>query len=182
MDHQSPPIVKTKRMHVLSLLATILSHLEDERNGHCRDHYSETHVVGENTTLPATRHTRAASRVKEEEWIPSIITSRRRRRYWWGSHYDGRVGLKDGASLDTIHNTIKMMASGSETKYNQTPQQLMSAFLQRLRRKEKLECGPDGKKHKWGYSTVIGSLKNPVARLSVCLSDRFSSRDNTTQT
>ena len=43
--------------------------------------------------------------------------------------HDGRVGshttrggmltsLKDGASLDKIHNMHKMMASGSETKYN----------------------------------------------------------------
>ena len=53
------------------------------------------------------------------------------------------TSLKDGASLDKIHNMLKMMASGSETKYNKSPQQL-SAFLQRLCRQEKLECGPDG--------------------------------------
>lgn len=47
------------------------------------------------------------------------------------------------APLDKIHNMLKMMVSGSETKYNKTPQQL-SAFLQHLCRQEKLECGPDG--------------------------------------
>jgi anaphase-promoting complex subunit 2 len=47
------------------------------------------------------------------------------------------------APLEKIHNMLKMMVSGSETKYNKTPQQL-NAFLQHLCRQEKLECGPDG--------------------------------------
>ena len=53
------------------------------------------------------------------------------------------TSLQHGAPLDKIHNMLKMMVSGSETKYNKTPQQL-SAFLQHLCRQEKLECGPDG--------------------------------------
>jgi anaphase-promoting complex subunit 2 len=50
------------------------------------------------------------------------------------------------ASLERIHNMLHMMTgsgSGAEGSYNKTPQQL-SAFLQRLCRQEKLECGPDG--------------------------------------
>jgi anaphase-promoting complex subunit 2 len=46
------------------------------------------------------------------------------------------------ASLDKIHNMLKMLVSG-ETKYNKTKQQL-SSFLQLLCKQEKLECGPDG--------------------------------------
>ena len=46
--------------------------------------------------------------------------------------------------LDRIHNMLKMFATtGSDVKYNKTPQQL-SIFLQQLCRQEKLECGPDG--------------------------------------
>lgn len=47
------------------------------------------------------------------------------------------------ASVEKIHNMLKMMVTGSDTKYNKTPQQL-SAFLQHLCATEKLECGPDG--------------------------------------
>lgn len=46
-------------------------------------------------------------------------------------------------SLDRIHSMLKMFATGSDHTYNKTPRQL-SAFLQRLCREEKLECGPDG--------------------------------------
>lgn len=46
--------------------------------------------------------------------------------------------------LERIHNMLKMfVTSGSDHKYNKTPQQL-SVFLQRLCKQEKLECGPDG--------------------------------------
>jgi hypothetical protein len=36
-----------------------------------------------------------------------------------------------------------MFVTGSDVKYNKTPQQL-SLFLQHLCKQEKLECGPDG--------------------------------------
>jgi anaphase-promoting complex subunit 2 len=45
--------------------------------------------------------------------------------------------------LDRIHNMLKMFVTGSDIKYNKTPQQL-SLFLQHLCKQEKLECGPDG--------------------------------------
>ena len=50
--------------------------------------------------------------------------------------------------LERIHNMLKMFVTGSfvtgsEIKYNKTPQQL-SQFLQHLCKQEKLECGPDG--------------------------------------
>ena len=45
--------------------------------------------------------------------------------------------------LERIHNMLKMFVSGSDVKYNKTPQQL-SMFLQHLCKQEKLECGPDG--------------------------------------
>jgi len=45
--------------------------------------------------------------------------------------------------LDRIHNMLKMYVSGSDVKFNKTPQQL-SSFLKYLCKQEKLECGPDG--------------------------------------
>ena len=46
--------------------------------------------------------------------------------------------------LDSIHTMLQMMVtSGSDHKYNKTPQQL-SVFLQQLCKQEKIECGPDG--------------------------------------
>lgn len=45
--------------------------------------------------------------------------------------------------LDRIHNMLKMFVTGSDVKYNKTPQQL-SMFLKHLCKQEKLECGPDG--------------------------------------
>lgn len=45
--------------------------------------------------------------------------------------------------LDKIHNMLKMYVSGSDVKFNKTPQQL-STFLKYLCKQEKLECGPDG--------------------------------------
>lgn len=45
--------------------------------------------------------------------------------------------------LERIHNMLKTFVSGSEHKYNKTPQQL-SMFLQKLCNNEKLECGADG--------------------------------------
>jgi anaphase-promoting complex subunit 2 len=45
--------------------------------------------------------------------------------------------------LERIHNMLKMFVTGSDVKYNKTPQQL-SIFLKHLCKQEKLECGPDG--------------------------------------
>lgn len=45
--------------------------------------------------------------------------------------------------LEKIHNMLKMYVSGSDVRFNKTPQQL-SVFLKYLCKQEKLECGPDG--------------------------------------
>jgi anaphase-promoting complex subunit 2 len=45
--------------------------------------------------------------------------------------------------LKTIHNNLKNFVTGSEIRYNKTPQQL-GLFLQRLCKEERLEVGPDG--------------------------------------
>jgi anaphase-promoting complex subunit 2 len=46
--------------------------------------------------------------------------------------------------LDSIHTMLQMMVtSGSDHKYNKTPEQL-TVFLQQLCEQEKIECGPEG--------------------------------------
>ena len=45
--------------------------------------------------------------------------------------------------LKTIHNNLKTFVTGSDIRYNKTPNQL-GAFLQRLCKEERLEVGPDG--------------------------------------
>jgi anaphase-promoting complex subunit 2 len=45
--------------------------------------------------------------------------------------------------LKTIHNNLKTFVTGSDIRYDKTPQQL-SSFLQHLCQQERLECGPDG--------------------------------------
>lgn len=46
-------------------------------------------------------------------------------------------------SASRIHSMLKTFVTGSDVRYDKTPQQLVS-FLQLLVKKEKLECGPDG--------------------------------------
>eukprot|EP00550_Attheya_septentrionalis_P003183 CAMPEP_0198286292 /NCGR_PEP_ID=MMETSP1449-20131203/5415_1 /TAXON_ID=420275 /ORGANISM="Attheya septentrionalis, Strain CCMP2084" /LENGTH=782 /DNA_ID=CAMNT_0043983991 /DNA_START=169 /DNA_END=2517 /DNA_ORIENTATION=- len=45
--------------------------------------------------------------------------------------------------LERIHNMLKTFVTGSDHRYDKTPQQL-SVFLQQMCKEEKLECGPDG--------------------------------------
>jgi anaphase-promoting complex subunit 2 len=59
------------------------------------------------------------------------------------SYIVGMLSNLGELSLNRIHNTLKMFVTGSEIKYNKTPQQL-SVLLQRLCKEEKLECGADG--------------------------------------
>ena len=57
--------------------------------------------------------------------------------------YDVRSEDAAAASVKFSTNGLKMFVTGSDMKYNKTPQQL-SLFLQHLCKQEKLECGPDG--------------------------------------
>lgn len=59
------------------------------------------------------------------------------------SYIVGMLTNMGSLPLKTIHNNLKTFVTGSEIRYNKTPQQL-SAFLQRLCQEERLECGPDG--------------------------------------
>jgi anaphase-promoting complex subunit 2 len=59
------------------------------------------------------------------------------------SYICGMVTNLGQLPLERIHNMLKMFVTGSDVKYNKTPQQL-SIFLKHLCKQERLECGPDG--------------------------------------
>lgn len=59
------------------------------------------------------------------------------------SYIIGMITNLGALPLKTIHNNLKTFVTGSDIRYNKTPQQL-AAFLQRLCKEERLECGPDG--------------------------------------
>jgi len=59
------------------------------------------------------------------------------------SYISGMLTNLGQLPLEKIHNMLKMYVSGSDVKFNKTPQQL-SVFLKYLCKQGKLECGPDG--------------------------------------
>ncbi len=64
----------------------------------------------------------------------------------WEAYESYVVGMLSNLGqlpLEQIHNNLKKFTTGSEHKYNKTPQQL-SIFLGRLCKEEKLECGANG--------------------------------------
>lgn len=90
---------------------------------------------------------RAAAAMHDEDGHDGLAVSR-------GAHEEEEVEVYESfitvmltnrqLPLDSIHTMLQMMVtSGSDHKYNKTPQQL-SSFLQQLCRQDKLECGPDG--------------------------------------
>jgi len=166
------PAVETKEFTCSPLLATLISHFEDKPSWTAEALSNEAgipeHVIRKRMMYWIAQ--RVVVVVNEEY----TLASRDQRQANGGLHHEHHheedddqqavsaaaqheeemevfesyivvmlTSLQHGASLDKIHNMLKMMVSGSETKYNKTPQQL-SAFLQRLCRQEKLECGPDG--------------------------------------
>ena len=174
--------METKEFTCSPLLATLLSHFEDEPSWTAEALSNETGIaeniirkrmlywithrvvvmVGEHDAPAGASYTLAAHAQRQGEIDPqhhdddgggggghtTTAVSAANQQEEEHEVYESYISvmltsLKDGASLDKIHNMLKMMASGSEAKYNKTPQQL-SAFLQRLCRQEKLECGPDG--------------------------------------
>ena len=68
---------------------------------------------------------------EEEEWEA------------YESYIAGMLSNLGQLPLLKIHNMLKTFVTGSEHKYNKTPQQL-SIFLQQLVKSEKIECGADG--------------------------------------
>jgi anaphase-promoting complex subunit 2 len=97
-----------------------LASYHDEQNNKFEDFYDEDDGI-----------IVSLSGQEEEEWEA------------YESYVVGMLANLGQLPLERIHNMLKTFVTGSEHKYNKTPQQL-SIFLQKLCKDEKLECGADG--------------------------------------
>ena len=165
--------VETREFSVSPLLATLISHFEDKDEWTAEELSNETGIpehtiqkrmgywIGHrvlqlhppSTYIVATReylmaeddggnsvpmdedghHSQAVSFVAQEE--EDLVV--------YESYICGMLNTHGQLPLERIHNTLKMFVTGSDTKYNKTPQQL-SRLLQHLCKQDKLECGPGG--------------------------------------
>ena len=89
--------------------------------------------VEESTSMLEEEESRAVSTTAHEEEEMEIFAS----------YIVGMLTNLGQLPLERIHNMLKMFVTGSDVRYDKTPQQL-SAFLAVLCRQETLECGPDG--------------------------------------
>jgi anaphase-promoting complex subunit 2 len=166
-------ITETREFSVPPLLATLISHFEDKDEWTAEELSNETglpeHIIQKrmrywvghrvlqlqspSTYVVATQehlmapddghhsmpmdedghHTQAVSVAAQEEEDLAI----------YESYICGMLNTHGQLPLDRIHNTLKMFVTGSDIKYNKTPQQL-NRLLQHLCKQDKLECGPDG--------------------------------------
>ena len=92
-----------------------------------------TGTVEESTSMLEDEESRAVSTTAHEEEEMEIFAS----------YIVGMLTNLGQLPLERIHNMLKMFVTGSDVRYDKTPQQL-SAFLAVLCRQETLECGPDG--------------------------------------
>lgn len=165
--------IETREFSVPPLLATLIAHFEDKdvwteeelsnetglpehiiqkRMGYWVGHRvlqlqpPSTYVVATQEHLLAAddgnhsmpmdeegHHTHSVSVAAQEEEDLAI----------YESYICGMLNTHGQLPLERIHNTLKMFVTGSDIKYNKTPQQL-SRLLQHLCKQDKLECGPDG--------------------------------------
>ncbi len=165
--------LETREFTISPLLASLISHFEDKEEWTAEELSNETGIpehtiqkkmgywVGHrvlqlhppSTYIAATReylltssennhsvsmeedghHSQAVSVAAQEEEDLAI----------YESYICGMLNTHGQLPLERIHNTLKMFVTGSDIKYNKTPQQL-SRILQHLCKQDKLECGPDG--------------------------------------
>lgn len=109
-----------KVTHEPEVTYQLLSHHDSDTNNNHNDFYDDEDQI-----------IVSLSGQEEEEWEV------------YESYVVGMLSNLGQLPLERIHNMLKTFVTGSEHKYNKTPQQL-SMFLQNLCHKEKLECGADG--------------------------------------
>jgi anaphase-promoting complex subunit 2 len=165
--------VETREFSVAPLLATLISHFEDKEEWTAEELSNETgipeHMVQKRmgywvnhrviqlqppaTYVVATRdhllegdienHGVAMDEDCHEDQAVSVAAQEEEEMEVYESYIAGMLKNIGQLPLERIHNMLKMFVTGSDMKYNKTPQQL-SMFLQHLCKQEKLECGPDG--------------------------------------
>jgi anaphase-promoting complex subunit 2 len=168
-----PPHIETKEFSCSPLLASLISHFEDKETWTAEELSDETgipeHFIQKRMAYwISNRVVTFTSNDRSVEYKLTSLAERQREHHHgvmddqdetgqavsaaaqeeeemevYESYISVMLTSLQQAPLEKIHNMLKMLVSGSEIKYNKTPQQL-SAFLQRLCQQEKLECGPDG--------------------------------------
>jgi anaphase-promoting complex subunit 2 len=166
-------VVSTKEFSCSPLLATLLAHFEDKPEWTTKDLSNETgipeHLIQKRMAYWVNQ--RVVRLLNNSEGRPtyvltsvelfssstdeghsfheateggvSVTAQEEEEMDAYISYIVGMLTNLGSLPLKTIHNNLKTFVTGSEIRYNKTPQQL-SAFLQRLCKEERLECGPDG--------------------------------------
>ena len=165
-------IIETREFSVPPLLATLISHFEDKDEWTVQELSNETglpeHVVQmrmgywvgyrvlqlqapstyvvatqEHLLTPDDAHHAMPMDEDTQDHAVSVAAQEEEDLAIYESYICGMLNTHGQLPLDRIHSTLKMFVTGSDVKYNKTPQQL-SRLLQHLCKQDKLECGPDG--------------------------------------
>ena len=165
-------IIETRAFSVPPLLATLISHFEDKDEWTAEELSNETglpeHVVQkrmgywvghrvlqlqvpstyvvatqEHLLTPDDAHHAMPMDDDTQDHAVSVAAQEEEDLAIYESYICGMLNTHGQLPLDRIHSTLKMFVTGSDIKYNKTPQQL-SRLLQHLCKQDKLECGPDG--------------------------------------
>jgi anaphase-promoting complex subunit 2 len=166
-------VVETREFSVGPLLATLISHFEDKDEWTADELSNETgipeHTIKKrmaywtghrvlqlqppSTYVIATQEHLLAGGEGEnsvpmeedghESRAVSVAAQEEEDLAVYESYICGMLNTHGQLPLERIHNTLKMFVTGSDIKYNKTPQQL-SRLLQHLCKQDRLECGPDG--------------------------------------
>eukprot|EP00934_Nitzschia_sp_Nitz4_P000488 Nitzschia sp. Nitz4//scaffold126_size65214//33783//36208//NITZ4_006158-RA/size65214-snap-gene-0.52-mRNA-1//1//CDS//3329534695//488//frame0 len=163
-------LIETKEFSVSPLLATLIAHFEDKEEWTASDLANETGLdesaVAKHLTFWVSNrvlildHTNNSYCVAaRDHWVaphdgqqfedyshtPAVAAAAQEEEDFaiYESYVCGMLHTQGELPLERIHNMLKMFATGSEVKYNKTPQQL-SMLLQQLCKQDKIECGPDG--------------------------------------
>ena len=164
--------IETREFTCGPLLATLISHFEDKPRWTAEDLSNETGVPSDviqkrmgfwinNRVIKLvpgskaeyevathdhfqSQHGGVASMIDDDEG-PSVsaMVQEEEEMEAYESYICGMLTNLGQLPLERIHNMLKMFVTGSDVKYDKTPQQLRM-FLHHLCKQEKLECGPDG--------------------------------------
>jgi anaphase-promoting complex subunit 2 len=171
------PTVETREFNCSPLLATLISHFEDQETWTSEDLSNETgiaeHIIQKRMgywvsnrvvkIVPSSFSSVVYQVASQEHMLQgehdvdsgmmdldhgdsqavSLFAQEEEQMGVYESYIVGMLTNLGSLSLEKIHNMLKHYASGSDVKYDKTPQQL-GTFLKYLCKQEKLECGPDG--------------------------------------
>ena len=165
-DHEDGSTsIETREFSCSPLLATLILHFEDKTVWTAEELSNETgipeHAIQKRMTywtnnrvvrLDSKGKYELASAIHEsheeieegdDSHAVSVTAHEEEEMAVYESYIVGMLTNMGQLPLQRIHSLLKTFVTGSDVRYDKSPQQL-SVFLQHLCRSEKLECGPDG--------------------------------------